>query len=82
MGTTKYISKGEIKKISTFISEIVEKYPTPGDSPITLSIKERIFVPLSGQILDLEDTEGNSLESPLYMHKKCVFPLSLSSSKF
>ena len=65
MGTTKYISKGEIDKISTFISEIVGKYPTLGDSPSTLPRKERIFVPLSGQILDLEDTEGNALENAI-----------------
>lgn len=91
MGATKYISKGEINKISTFISEIVGKYPIPGDSPITLSRKERIFVPLSGQILDLEDTEGNPLENAFVnkqdnkMHKRAQYSFSttaLSHCKF
>ena len=38
------------------------RYPTTGDSSITLSRKKHFSVSLSGQNLDLGDTEGNSLE--------------------
>ena len=58
----------------------MERYPTTGDSSITLSRKKHFSVLLSGQNLDLGDTEGNSLEksvvnigSYLYMHKKNLY---------